>query len=214
MRTRRHRRCAAGSDLAAPQSPCNRVCRLDARDVCEGCGRTLGEIGEWSLAGEQRQREIVAAARARLAMRGQPRRAEFAFFLSLSPRWGDMDALGHVNNARFFTYDESVRLDYFQQLMRDDPKFWNEYGLILAHIEADFIAQLKPPAELDIGFRIAKVGRTSLGTEAAMFLGEQLIAVTRGVLVWFDYRAGTPLPVPDEVKAKILKLEKLPPITG
>jgi len=147
-------------------------------------------------------------------MRGQPRRSEFAFFLKLAVRWGDMDALGHVNNAKFFTYDESVRLDYFTRLMADDPKFWKEYGLILAHIEADFIAQLKPPAELEIGFRIAKVGRTSLGTEAGMFLGEQLVAVTRGVLVWFDYAAGTPLPVPDAVKTKILQFEKLPPVTG
>jgi acyl-CoA thioester hydrolase len=196
------------------ESPCIRVCRLNARNVCDGCGRTLDEIGEWSAASEQRQREIVAAARARLAMRGQPRRNDFAFFLKLAPRWGDMDALGHVNNAKFFTYDESVRLDYFQRLMSGDAKFWNEYGLILAHIEADFIAQLKPPAELDIGFRIAKIGRSSLGTEAAMFRGEQLIAVTRGVLVWFDYRAGTPLPVPDEVKAKIRGVEKVPPVAN
>jgi acyl-CoA thioester hydrolase len=140
-----------------------------------------------------------------------PSRGDFAFFLKLAPRWGDMDALGHVNNARFFTYDESVRLDYFQRLMSDDPKFWKDYGLILAHIEADFVAQLKPPAELDLGFRIAKIGRTSLGTEAGMFLGDTLVAVTRGVLVWFDYKAGTALPVPESFKAKVRALEKVAP---
>lgn len=141
-----------------------------------------------------------------------PQRSDYAFFLKLATRWGDMDALGHVNNAKFFTYDESVRLDYFTALMRDDPKFWKDYGLILAHIEADFVAQLKPPAELDLGFRIAKVGRTSMTTEAGMFRGDQLIAVTRGVLVWFDYRSNTPLPVPEAVKAKIRALEKVPPV--
>lgn len=140
-----------------------------------------------------------------------PKRSDFSFFLKLATRWGDMDALGHVNNAKFFTYDESVRLDYFRQLMRDDPKFWNEYGLILAHIEADFLAQLKPPAELDLGFRIARIGRTSLNTEAGMFLGDTPVAVTRGVLVWFDYRAGTPLPVPEAVRARIRGLEAVPP---
>ena len=140
-----------------------------------------------------------------------PRREDFRQFIPMSVRWGDMDALGHVNNAKFFTYDESVRLEYFSALMRDDAKFWSDYGLILAHIEADFIAQLKPPAELDLGFRIAKVGRTSMATEAGMFLGEKLIAVTRGVLVWFDYQAGTPLPVPDAVKARIRAFEKVAP---
>lgn len=141
----------------------------------------------------------------------QPQRGDFAFYLPLATRWGDMDALGHVNNAKFFTYDESVRLAYFTELMRDDPKFWNEYGLILAHIEADFIEQLKPPAELALGFRIARFGRTSMGTEAGMFLGDRLIAVTRGVLVWFDYRASKPLPLPDGVKERIRAREKVPP---
>jgi len=140
-----------------------------------------------------------------------PKRSDFGFFLKLAPRWGDMDALGHVNNAKFFTYDESVRLDYFARLMQGDAAFWHEYGLILAHIEADFLEQLKPPATLDIGFRIARIGRTSLGTEAAMFLGDQAVAVTRGILVWFDYRAGTPLPVPPAVKARIRTLEAVPP---
>lgn len=133
----------------------------------------------------------------------RPVRKDYAFWLPMATRWGDMDALGHVNNAMFFTYDESVRLAYFSELMKGDAKFWNEYGLILAHIEADFLSQLKPPATLDLGFRIAKVGRTSLQTEAGMFLGDQLIAITRGVVVWFDYRTSTPLPVPDDVREHV-----------
>jgi predicted Fe-S protein YdhL (DUF1289 family) len=49
-------------------SPCIEVCTLDpAGELCLGCGRTLAEIGEWSSAEPDRQREIVAAAKARLA---------------------------------------------------------------------------------------------------------------------------------------------------
>ena len=140
-----------------------------------------------------------------------PRREDFAFSLRVQVRWGDMDALGHVNNAKFFTYDESGRLEYFQRLMAGDPKFWDDYGLILAHVEADFIAQLKPPAELDVGIRVAKLGRTSMTTEGGMFLGDQLIAVTRGVVVWFDYRTDTALAIPDAVRARIRALEKSAP---
>jgi uncharacterized protein len=42
------------------------VCRLDARNTCVGCGRTLAEIAEWSAASPERQREIAAAAAKRL----------------------------------------------------------------------------------------------------------------------------------------------------
>lgn len=140
-----------------------------------------------------------------------PKRGDFRFFHPLTPRWGDMDALGHVNNVRFFTYDESARLEYFGQLMKDDPRFWKEYGLILARIEADFLAQLRLPAQLEIGFRIARMGRSSLSTEAAMFRDGEAVAVTRGVVVWFDYGANRTLPVPDAVRARIRAAEVVPP---
>lgn len=140
-----------------------------------------------------------------------PKRSDFSFFVQLHARWGDMDALGHVNNAKFFTYDECARLDYFAALMKDDPKFWKEYGLILAHIEADFLAQLKPPARLDIGFRIARLGRSSLRTEAAMFHDDEVVAVTRAIVVWFDYAKGMPLTVPEAVRNRIRAIEAIPP---
>jgi predicted Fe-S protein YdhL (DUF1289 family) len=46
-------------------SPCTNVCRLDERQVCVGCGRTIDEIIEWPRAAESRRREIVAAAQRR-----------------------------------------------------------------------------------------------------------------------------------------------------
>ncbi len=40
-------------------SPCVNICRV--RDgLCEGCGRTLGEIAEWSTADDARKRAILA----------------------------------------------------------------------------------------------------------------------------------------------------------
>jgi uncharacterized protein len=48
------------------QSPCREICRLDEAGICVGCGRSLGEIAEWSGAGRERRLQICAAARARL----------------------------------------------------------------------------------------------------------------------------------------------------
>jgi predicted Fe-S protein YdhL (DUF1289 family) len=47
-------------------SPCRDVCELDGGGVCIGCGRTLGEISEWTRAGTERRLQIRAAARARV----------------------------------------------------------------------------------------------------------------------------------------------------
>lgn len=48
-------------DAPAP-SPCNSVCRLDARTgLCEGCFRTLEEIADWSRLAEPRKRAVWRA---------------------------------------------------------------------------------------------------------------------------------------------------------
>ncbi|MCP3732685.1 DUF1289 domain-containing protein [Sphingomonas sp. MG17] len=46
--------------LPAVASPCVSICRMRRDGLCEGCGRTLGEIAEWSLASDERRREILA----------------------------------------------------------------------------------------------------------------------------------------------------------
>ena len=47
-------------------SPCRDICELDSANVCLGCGRTLGEIAEWTRADSERRLQIRAAARARV----------------------------------------------------------------------------------------------------------------------------------------------------
>lgn len=141
----------------------------------------------------------------------KPQPADFRHWVEIPTRWSDLDLLGHVNNTRFFTFDEDARLAYFQALWRDDPKFWKEYGFILARIGADFVSQLHHPAQVRVGLRIARIGRSSLETLAGMFEGERLVAVTRATVVWFDYVNQKPLPVPEAVRAAIRARESIAP---
>ncbi len=48
-------------------SPCNKICTLDAQKVCVGCGRTRDEIGSWSGLSDGEKRRVVEKAKARLA---------------------------------------------------------------------------------------------------------------------------------------------------
>ncbi|WP_072899108.1 DUF1289 domain-containing protein [Hydrocarboniphaga daqingensis] len=52
----------------APASPCIGVCLLNEAEICTGCGRSIGEIVEWSAAAPQRQQQICAAAAQRLSI--------------------------------------------------------------------------------------------------------------------------------------------------
>jgi acyl-CoA thioester hydrolase len=144
-------------------------------------------------------------------MSERPTLADFGHFHELATRWSDCDMLGHVNNARFFTFDESARLDYFAGLIGNDRDFWQNDGFILASIACDFIAQLHHPAQIRFGFRVRRIGRSSMNTEGGLFVGERLIAVTRGVLVWFNYRDNQSAPAPEHARAYIRARERIAP---
>jgi uncharacterized protein len=52
------------------QSPCNKICTLNAEGVCVGCGRSRAEIGAWSQLSEAEKAKVVKKARERLAVIG------------------------------------------------------------------------------------------------------------------------------------------------
>ena len=68
---------------------------------------------------------------------------DFSHVLTIPTRWSDLDMLGHVNNTRFFTFDEDARLSYFEPLMRMDWQV-HVYGSTDAELSAWCTAQKLP----------------------------------------------------------------------
>lgn len=147
-------------------------------------------------------------------MKDTPKLEDFAHTMTIETRWSDLDALGHVNNTRFFTFDESARLDYFTDLMRGDEHFWKRDGFILASLAGDFLAQVHHPATVTIGFRIVRLGRSSMNSLAGMFVDGKPVAATRGVIVWFDYESQRPKAIPDHAREMIRARERVAPEEG
>jgi acyl-CoA thioester hydrolase len=140
-------------------------------------------------------------------------RSDFAHFVSLPVQWGDMDTLGHVNNAIYFRYVESGRIAYFNAVGADAGLGGGGEGPILADIQCSFIGQLRYPAQIDIGTRTAKIGTKSFAVEAGIFLaGEDApVATSKAVVVWFDYVNQRTAPLPDTLRQRVLELEVVPP---
>jgi hypothetical protein len=50
------------------ESPCNKICTLDARSgFCLGCGRTVDEIARWTAMSAAERARVMAELPARLA---------------------------------------------------------------------------------------------------------------------------------------------------
>lgn len=121
----------------------------------------------------------------------------------LPVRWGDMDAMGHVNNSRFFTYFEQARLAWLQTL--DLSAVPDRAGPVVARTACDFRQPITHPATLEIRVFTGAPGRTSLPTYYEVRLAEQeeLVAEGEATLVLIDRSNGRPLPLPEEFRAQL-----------
>lgn len=126
------------------------------------------------------------------------------FKIRFTVRFRDIDALGHVNNAVYFTYMEQARTEYWIQLM--NLKALDEFAFIVAHAECDFKVAAKFGDELEVSIRTSSVGNSSFvwDYEIRNARTEQLVATGKTIQVYYDYKAQKPVPVPDHVRSKLL----------
>src|SRR3954464_3197376 len=89
--------------------------------------------------------------------------AEYPVTISLPVQWGDQDAFGHVNNAIYFRWYESARIAYSQRIGLIDLFESERIGPILASISCDYRRAITFPDTVDVGSRVTRIGRTSLG---------------------------------------------------
>jgi acyl-CoA thioester hydrolase len=134
----------------------------------------------------------------------------FPYVWAVEVRFRDLDALGHVNNAVFLTYLESARIGYWLELTGRSGLL--DIDMILARVEIDYRAQASYRERLDVGVRVAAVGRSSVTMELKVVAREpqRLIAESRNVMVYFDYAANRSRPLPDELRGRLAALAAAP----
>lgn len=136
------------------------------------------------------------------------RRDDFRRVVKVPVRWADMDAVGHVNNAVYFTYCETARVAYFDDVGIGDFAS-ADHGPALVHASLDFRRQIRYPAVLDVGVRVTEVGARSFRMEYAIFFEatDTLVANGAGVVAWVDYAAGRSTDIPESLRSAISEIE-------
>ena len=121
-------------------------------------------------------------------------------------RFGDLDAMQHMNNVEFLRFFETARIEYIGTLSPEHaPTSRRAFGFIFAecHIAyrapaffGDMIRTYIWPSEL-------KRSSLRLAFEMRTEDGDRLVADGWGTLVGYDYEAGTPQPIPDAVRERV-----------
>ncbi len=152
-------------------------------------------------------------------------RADFQRKAEVEVRFRDVDLMGHVNNAVYFTYLEQARFYYFRELSRGDTPLvppgagsdpaGSDYvpvevpGFIVASAKMDYKSAARQGEWLDVLIRVAEVRRSSFVYAYEIYRKgtDELVATAETVQVVYDYAAARSTAVPDSLRSRFEVLE-------
>jgi acyl-CoA thioester hydrolase len=142
-------------------------------------------------------------------------RASFTFSFPLRVRWSEVDRQEIVFNPNYFVYADVAFTEYFRALGIPYPQGLEAIGsdLYAVSVEGAFHGSARYDDLLEIAYRTAVIGRTSLRFEVNVYLDGTLLF--DGILVYVnaDVRTREPVPIPPELVARIVAFERIPPQT-
>jgi len=136
--------------------------------------------------------------------------SEYPVVIELPIAWGDMDAFQHVNNVVYFKYFESARISYFEKL--NFIEYMNETGIgpILASTQCKYKIPLTYPDHVTVGTKVETIDEERFKMKYAVVSHKhkKIAALGEGVIVTFDYQKNKKAIIPNEIRKRIIDLEK------
>jgi acyl-CoA thioester hydrolase len=118
-------------------------------------------------------------------------------------RFGDLDAMRHLNNVVFLRYFETARIGFLRELAPEhDPaaRDQDDFGLIFAECAIRYRSPVAFDEDVAIECTIGEVRRSAFEIRFRMAVEERLAAEGAGWLVGYDYTQGRARPLPDRLR--------------
>ena len=140
---------------------------------------------------------------ARVRATPQPRDA-YRHFSSISTRWMDNDAYGHINNVVYYSYFDTVVNRYLIEAGALDVERSPVIGLVV-ETHCNYFASLAFPQTVEAGLRVAHLGSSSVRYEIGLFGAGEPLAAACGhfVHVYVDRVTRRPAPLPPALVATL-----------
>ena len=117
-----------------------------------------------------------------------PDKKKLVFEMTIPIRWGDMDAMNHVNNTTYFRYLETMRIDWMRSIgCRPDPK---GEGPVIVNAFCNFYRQLEYPGDVLVKMYVSDPGRTTFETWCTLERTDQpgvVCAAGGATTIWVDF---------------------------
>ena len=116
-------------------------------------------------------------------------------------RWGDMDAMGHVNNTIYFRYAEQARIEWMDSL-GFLPEQSGAGAPVIINASCSFLIPFVYPGTVELRMYLGHPGRSSVPSYFDMRLQgeEKIYAEGAAKIVWMNPATGKSVPLPDAMR--------------
>ena len=135
-------------------------------------------------------------------------RAAYRRFASISSRWADNDAFGHVNNVVYYAWFDTAVNRFLIDNHLLDVKESTVIGIV-AENGCRYLSQIAYPEDVSVGMRVAALGRSSVRYELGVFRdgAEDPSAEGHFVHVYVDRASMRPVPIQDDIRTAMMTLQ-------
>ena len=111
--------------------------------------------------------------------------------------WGDMDALGHVNNARYFDYFQEARIEWLRELQINMTE---QMGPVVIQVACTYLKPVVYPAVVTLRSAVHSIGTSSVVMDHDLYQNDVLMAQGSCKVVWVDYIQNKSVPLPSVIR--------------
>ena len=130
-----------------------------------------------------------------------PTNKKLVYEMSIPIRWGDMDAMNHVNNTIYFRYLEICRIEWMQSIdCAPDPQ---GEGPVIVNAFCNFYKQLEYPGDVQVKMYVSDPGRTTFESWATMERVDQpgvIYAAGGATTIWVDFPKQKAQTLPERIR--------------
>ena len=128
----------------------------------------------------------------------------YKYFIDIQTRWNDNDMYGHINNAVYYMWFDTLVNNFLIENGLLDPATSKTIGLVVG-TGCQYFAPLSYPETITAGLRAAKIGTSSVRYEIGLFKQGESVPCAEGhfVHVYVDAKTRKPKPFNDVMRAKL-----------
>jgi acyl-CoA thioester hydrolase len=123
-------------------------------------------------------------------------------------RWGDMDAMGHVNNTVYFRYMEQARISWFAALL-PESEAWKETEIVIANASCNFKRAITYPGTVEVRLYVGAPGGASVPTTYELRVDADPVPYADGaaVVVFIDAKTQKSRRIPQAIRTRLERAE-------